>query len=237
MREALGDRGLADARFADQHGVVLGTAREDLHDALDLRLAADHGVELAAARGGGEVHAELVERRRARRLASAGAGRRGALRLRLSEDASGLAAHPLQVHAEALEHARRDALALADEAEQQVLGADVGVVEAARLVDGQLDHALGARGQADLATGGAIAAADDELDGGAHLVELHAEVGEHLGRHAVALADEAEQQVLSADVVVVEALRFLLGESEHTAGPFGEFVEPVRHPATPVVRH
>ena len=44
-----------------------------------------------------------------------------------------------------LEHAGGDALALADEAEQQVLGADVVVAEAAGLVDRELDDALGAR--------------------------------------------------------------------------------------------
>ena len=63
-----------------------------------------------------------------------------------------------------LEHAGGDALALADEAEEQVLGADVVVAEAAGLVDRQLDDALGARRQADLADDRAIAAADDELD-------------------------------------------------------------------------
>ena len=57
----------------------------------------------------------------------------------------------LEADAEALEHAGGDALALAHEAEQQVLGADVVVVEPARLVDGQLDDLLGARRQADLA--------------------------------------------------------------------------------------
>src|SRR5207302_379101 len=45
--EAFDDGGLADAGLADQHRVVLRTPREDLHQALDLGLAADHGVELA----------------------------------------------------------------------------------------------------------------------------------------------------------------------------------------------
>ena len=57
----------------------------------------------------------------------------------------------LEVHAEGLEHAGGDALALADEAEEQVLGADVVVVETASFVDGELDDLLGARRQADLA--------------------------------------------------------------------------------------
>ena len=50
LRQALDDGGLADARLADQGGVVLGAAAEDLDDALDLLLAPDDRVELAGAR-------------------------------------------------------------------------------------------------------------------------------------------------------------------------------------------
>ena len=45
--EAFDDGGLADARLADQHRVVLRAARQDLHQPLDLRLASDDRVELA----------------------------------------------------------------------------------------------------------------------------------------------------------------------------------------------
>ena len=69
--EALGDRRLADAGLADERRVVLRPARQDLDDPLDLLLAADDRVELAGARGLGEVDAELVDRR----------GLAGALRL------------------------------------------------------------------------------------------------------------------------------------------------------------
>ena len=47
LGEALDDGGLADARLADEHRVVLRAAREDLHDPLDLGLATDDRVELA----------------------------------------------------------------------------------------------------------------------------------------------------------------------------------------------
>src|SRR5690606_11546440 len=59
--ETLDDGGLADAGFADQHGVVLGAAREHLADPADLGVAADDWVELAGARDLGEVHAVLLE--------------------------------------------------------------------------------------------------------------------------------------------------------------------------------
>ena len=48
--QALDDGGLAHARLADEHGVVLGAARQHLHDALDLLLAPDDRVELLVAR-------------------------------------------------------------------------------------------------------------------------------------------------------------------------------------------
>ena len=145
----------------------------------------------------------------------------------LREDADDLVADLVEVDAEDSEHARGDALALADEAEEQVLRADVVVVEPARLVDGQLDDLLGARRQADLADDRPVAAADDELDGGAHLVQLDAQVLEHPRRDAIALADEAEQQVLGADVVVVEPLRLVLGEGQDPACALRELVETI----------
>ena len=50
LGQALDDRGLADAGFADQHRVVLGAALQHLDRAADLLVAADHRIELAASR-------------------------------------------------------------------------------------------------------------------------------------------------------------------------------------------
>ena len=49
LGKALDDGRLADARLPQEDGVVLLTAAENLHDALDFALAADHRVELALA--------------------------------------------------------------------------------------------------------------------------------------------------------------------------------------------
>ncbi len=72
--QALDDGGLADAGLADQHGIVLGAARQDLDGAADLLVAADHRVELAVAGGLGQVAGVALEgviaflgRRRCRR--------------------------------------------------------------------------------------------------------------------------------------------------------------------------
>ena len=136
-------------------------------------------------------------------------------------------ANLVEVDAERFEHAGRDTLALAHEAEEEMLRADVVVPEAASLVDGQLDDTLGARGQADLADDRAIATTDDELDRRAHLGQLDVHVLEHAGSHALPFPDEAEQEVLRADVVVVEALGLILRERQDLARAVSELVEPV----------
>ena len=224
LGQALRDGGLAHARLPDQRRVVLGPARQDLDDPLDLLLAADDGIDLARAHGIREVDAQLVDGGRLARPLGL-LGRAGGARLRQHPD--DLVADLVQVHAQRLEHARRDALALAHEAQQQVLRADVVVAQAARLIDGQLDHALGARRQPHLAHDRPIATADDELDRGPDLGQLDVHVLEHARRHALALAHEAEEQVLRADVVVVEPLRLVLSERQDLARAIRELIEPI----------
>jgi len=136
-------------------------------------------------------------------------------------------ANLVQVHAERFEHSCGDALPFADEAEQEVLRADVVVAEASRLVDGQLDDPLGAGSEADLADDRSVTPADDELDGSADLGQLDVHVLEDTRSHALALTDESQEEVLRTDVVVIEALCLVLGERENLAGAVGELVEPV----------
>ena len=62
LGQPLDDGGLADAGLADEDGVVLGAARQHLHDPADLGVAADDRVELAVAGGLGEVGAVLLQR-------------------------------------------------------------------------------------------------------------------------------------------------------------------------------
>ena len=62
LGQPLDDGGLADAGLADEHGVVLGAAREHLHDPADLGVTADHRVEPAVPRELREVVAVLRQR-------------------------------------------------------------------------------------------------------------------------------------------------------------------------------
>ena len=86
-----------------------------------------------------------------------------------------------------------------------MLGPDVVVAQLARLLKGQLEHALGARRERDLDGDKARTAADDLLDLDARVLEIDAHRLEDLGGDARGLADEAEEDLLGADEVVAEA--------------------------------
>ena len=108
-----------------------------------------------------------------------------------------------------------------------MFGTDVVVSEAAGLVYRELDHALGARREPDLAHDRAIAAADDELDSRPDLRQFDVHVLENARGHTLALADEPQKQVLRTDVVVVEPLCFVLRESQDFASAVRELVESI----------
>ena len=105
-------------------------AREDLHQALRLVLAADDRVELAAGCARGEVGRELLEHGL---LALAPAGMRAAGAAvhdglgggDLLHELFDGRAHSVCTHPELVEGLERHAVALADDAQQQVLGGDV----------------------------------------------------------------------------------------------------------------
>ena len=67
-----------------------------------------------------------------------------------------------------------------------------------------------------------LALADDLLDLAANPFERDPERLERLGRHALALVDEAEEDVLGTDVVVVEHARFFLGQNHNPTRAVGE---------------
>ena len=125
LGEALDDRRLADAGLADQDRVVLGPPGEDLDDAADLVVAADHRVELAVLGRAREVVAEL----RQRLVRVLGVLARRAVRAADLRDLLGDRLLRGARRAEDLAGAR----AVAREREQEVLGGDVLVLHVARL--------------------------------------------------------------------------------------------------------
>ena len=148
-------------------------------------------------------------------LAAAGAG----------EHADDLVADLLGVGVEVEQDAGRDALVLAHEPEQDVLGADVVVAERERFAQRELEHLLRARRERDLAGRDLVTLADDPGDLRAHLLDRDVERLEHARSETFLLAQQAEQDVLRTDVVVLQGPRLVLREDDDLTGPLGESLE------------
>jgi hypothetical protein len=131
-----------------------------------------------------------------------------------------------EIGAQLHEHLSSNALALANETEEDVLGADVVVSELQRLAQRQFEDLLGARRERDVPARRRSALTDDLLDLRTHGLEGDPERLERLGGHTLALVDQPEQDVLGADVVVIEKARFLLRQHHDPAGPI---CEPFEH--------
>ena len=232
LGEALDDRRLAHPRLADQHRVVLLAPRQHLHHPLDLLLAADGRVQLVLPRQLRQVAAEVVQRRRLGLLLALlrRGGRRGArpgLRRHLAaQQPQHLGARLLEVHARVGQHLRRDALLLAQQAEQQVLGPHVGVVQLPRLGHRQLQHLLRPRRvrQVGAGRGRGLPLLDRVLDLLLHFLEIHLQVGQHRGGDPFTLPDQSQQDVLRAHVLVMQTGRLFTGHLEHFAHAIGEVV-------------
>lgn len=108
-----------------------------------------------------------------------------------------------------------------------MLGADVVVAQAQRLAQGQLEHLLGAGREGDVTGGGLVALADDVAHLLARGLEGHPEGLEGLGADALVLMDETQEDVLGADVVVVQQARLVLSQDDDAAGAIGEAFEHV----------
>ena len=143
LREALDNRRLADAGLADEHGVVLRAAAEHLLHALHL-VARGRPAGRARFFDGrlGQVAAELGQQRRL-------LGPRVSVVFSFSSWHDVLADR-VQPHPLLHQDGGGQRPLLAQEAEQQVLGADVVVQQPVGLLGGELQHALGLGAERDL---------------------------------------------------------------------------------------
>ena len=136
----------------------------------------------------------------------------------------------MQLGTEFLEYLGGDALSLADQAEQDVLRADVVVAQLQGFAQREFEHLLGPGSERDMPRRRLRSLADDLDDLGTNGFEVDSEALESSGRDAFTLVDQPEQDVLGADVIVIEQTGLFLRKDDDPAGPVGEPLEHVISP-------
>src|SRR5262249_38980771 len=94
-----------------------------------------------------------------------------------------------------------------------------------RLAQGKLKDLLRARRERDVPAWRLLAQADLVGDVVPDAVQSETEAGEHLAGDRLRLAEQAEQEVLGPDVVVVQPPRLFLGEDHDMPRAVGESLE------------
>ncbi len=220
LRESFHDGSLADAGLADEHGVVLGAPGEHLDHPADLFVAADDGIELALSCQLRQIPAVALERLVGRfrvltrhPLRPADRGQR--LENRVSGDAA------------LLEDSRGGrAPSLRRDGDEQVLGADVLVLQPLRFLFGGVRHFAQPCGESNLR---ATVRTRQTFQLTAHLAGQRGRVGIHLPDDLrddpVLLLEEREQQVLGQNLGVTFAIGQLLRREDRLLALLSVFVD------------
>ena len=236
LRKTFDDCSLADTGFAQQHRIVLGAAAKDLNDPLDLVLAADHRVHFAFASDLSEVAAESFQRRSLHFALTFGGGFLGRLFGRLLflrreirvQFFQNLLARLLDIDIQVLEHARGDPIAFAQQAQKNVFGADVRVIQRASFLRGERENFFNARRVRNVADDALVGAgADLFLDFKADGFKVQPHLLKDVHRDALAELDQAKEKVFGADEVVVEPVGLLARQSQHLLRPRRKIVHGV----------
>ena len=223
LGDAFGDRGLPDARLADQHRVVLSPAGQHLDGLLDLLLPADHRVDPALARHHGEVGAELVDGRGIRRRPPAAGP--GTARAAGDGVAQRLRGDPVLAQL-----AARCGLGVDRQREQQVLRPDVGGTEGAGDLPRVEQRPLGRRGEAGHFFPG-LAVVGPRLDVPGQRVRVRAGRAQQPADRL--LTGRGPQQVIGVEVGIPPPRRLRGGVPDQLAGLVGEQladVDPLHGP-------
>ena len=134
-------------------------------------------------------------------------------------------AHVVKRRAEPEEYLRAHTLTFSDQAEQDVLGADVVVPQLEGFPQRELEHLLGARRERDVAGRCRTTVANHLVDVFARLLKRDIQRCKRLRGDALALVDQSEQDVLGPDVVVIQQTRLFLREDDDAPGAVGESFE------------
>jgi len=222
LRESLGNCRLTHTRLPDEYWIVFLAAAEHLDNAFNFCVAADDRVELVLPGHLREVAAELIEIGRfALVFFHPSCFRVGGW----TEQLEDLFAHAFAIDAELGENLRRHSFTLPNQPEEQVFGAHVVVAEQPCLFDGQFQHAFRARGEGNFSDRErSPRALDHAFDGLLDLLEIQIQLAEDLRGNSFSLAHYAEQQVLGANIVVLETPCFVASKVDHFPDPICESI-------------
>ena len=235
LGEAFDDGGLADAGFSDEDGVIFCAAAEDLDDAFDFVGATDHGIDFALLGEFGEIATKGTERGSFEIFSAATCGFGlgflfavvgGEIGVEFLED---FVAGAFDIDLEIFEDASGYAFAFAEEAEENVFGADVRMVEGFGFFAGEGEDFFDAWGVGNIADHFGFGATADlffYLHANGFEVETH--FLEDIYGHALAEFDETEEEVLGTDIVMIKAIGLLSGECENLLGAWREVVHHLK---------
>ena len=229
QRQAVDDGGLADAGLADQHGIVLGAARQHLDGAADFLVAPDHRIELALARQRGHVAGVFLQR------VEVGFGVRAGDLAALADVVDRLLQR-LRVGAGIAQRARGRRVGGGDRHQQPVLR-DVFVAGLGRGLLRRIQDAHELGRDLRLAGAGALhlgLAREIGLDRGQRRLRIAAGGLDQAGGRAFLVVQQRLQQMLRRDLLVELADRDRLGGLQEAARPLGEFLNV--HVCVPVRR-
>jgi hypothetical protein len=108
-----------------------------------------------------------------------------------------------------------------------MLCTNIVMIQATGFINGKLNHFFGTRGEADLTEDYAVPATNDKFNGTANFIQLDAEVTLNFSSNAFPFSDESKQKMFRANIIVLEALCFLLGETQDFASPLRKLVKPI----------
>ncbi len=194
-----------------------------MNHAQNLAVAADHGVELALARHGGQVARVFFQHLVA------------GLSFWIGDPLT--AAHLLDGlvdavfrHPRAVEDAPGGGVTFAEDCQEDMFGGDVFVFQPVGFLVSHVNDPLDARGDEDLPRAptedvGLGAAAQHIIKLFAQLADIHVEHFEQLGDRAVGLLDQRQQDVLGVNLVVSVALDDLRGALGSFLSALGKAVE------------
>src|SRR5260370_6237925 len=113
------------------------------------------------------------------------------------------------------------------------------MVEATRFINGQFDHLFSARCETNLAEHYTISATNDKLNSVSNSVQFDAQVTQYFCRNAFTLAYKTQQEMFCANIIVLEALRLLLSQTQNSSGSLRELVKSVSitHPVFVLLVH